>query len=60
MKNLASEVETSAALEARPSTLKTGLSIVAVTGSSYLRDELPEFKRTGVGNDRQSLKNFGR
>ena len=25
-----------------------------------LRDELPEFRRTGVGNDRQPVKNFGR
>jgi hypothetical protein len=35
---------------------KTGPSIVAVTGLSSLRDELPEFRRTDVGNDRQAFR----
>jgi hypothetical protein len=41
-------------------TTKIGLSSGAVTVSSSLRDELPEFWSTCAGNDRQPLKNFGR
>jgi hypothetical protein len=37
---------------------KNGLSIFSATGFSSLRDELPEFRHTGVENDRQPLKNL--
>jgi hypothetical protein len=32
--------------------------VVSAIGFSSLRDELPEFRRTGVGNNRQPLKNL--
>jgi hypothetical protein len=39
-------------------TTKIGLSSGAVTVCCSLRDELPEFRRTGVGNDRQLFEDL--